>query len=285
MDRINISNEKKHTIIIYIIIGILVIFIGMMICLKINYNNKYDKYYADNYISIEEIAGSLNVSHLANIYAEDDADFVAVVSDSGLIVTYIKDDTFVNLDVPLKRNKLVVTMDNNNEEIVTDIYKEIANIICMYYENAENNCRYTLDNIDTDNGISGIKFDNNKIYIDITKSIDVSSVEYNTVTKTDITDFNYTLNLLNNKISDIMVSVSHLNVTVMGTIERLTDVNSDLSVVVKLYDNNDELLEEKKYNFNENNPLEDIGTFLLMFEFSDTLDGEDIVSYSIEIVE
>ena len=154
----------------------------------------------------------------------------------------------------------------------------------MYYGNEENLCRNTTKNLNTNT--DGIRFetagDNNVVYITTTKSIPVSTEEiYTETTVTDINNNNYRLELEDVTVSQINVVTTDTNLSVTGTVESTI---TNLSVSVKLYNTEDNLLGENKYEYNEENPLNQTGLFQIDFILSDTLKLEDISKYSIEII-
>lgn len=284
------KREKFDTILAYILLVVLSLGIIFILYLKFirEEETTEPEEYVPNYISLNSISNSLNSSTLANRYVNDVANFSSNVLDNSLVITYIKDDISVNLNIPMVGSELMVTIPGENIDIVTDIYKEIANIICVYYGNVENYCRNTLNNLNGDS-VDGIRFVNtentNNVYINTTKSIDVNNeIVYNAVTKTNINDTNYTLNLLDNKVSGININTDNNSIIFSGTIERLTEDTVNVSVVIKLYDVNGNVLGENKYEYNESNPLDETDIFEISFMLSDVLKLENIVNYSIEIV-
>jgi len=68
----------------------------------------------------------------------------------------------------------------------------------------------------------------------------------------------------------------------MGGLHIKNEENT-FSVIVKLYDTNDNLLGENKYEFNDTNKYEENNTFNINFLLNDELKLENIASYSIEI--
>lgn len=284
------KREKFDVILAYILLVILIICVVFILYLKFirEEDTNLSEEYVPNYISINEISNSLNNSTLANRYLNDTASFNSSVVDNSLIVTYIKDNTNINLNIPVIGNELAITILEDNADIITDIYKEIASIICVYYGNGEDYCRNTLENINSENTVEGIRFVNNDntniVYIIITKSIEVNTdIVYTEVTKKNINDTNYTLRLLDNKIYNINVNITDTDIIFAGDIERLTDDTSNLSLIVKIYNAEGNVLDESKYEYNENNILEKNGSFQVSFVLSDTLKVEDITNYSIEI--
>lgn len=286
------KREKFDTILAYILLVVLLGCILLVLYLKFFKEEKVENppvdEYVPTYISLSEISNSLNNSTLANRYMNDGVNFESIVSGNSMTVSYVKDDTNINLEMPMVGDELMISIPTDNIDIVTDIYKEIANIICIYYGNEEKYCRNTLQNI-TDEGTDGIRFDNdennNVVYITMTKSIPVfDEILYKEVTISDIKVTNYSLQLLDIKVFDIKISSSDVSVVFTGNLEKLNDDTSNVSVVVKLYDEGGNVLGENKYEFNEENPLGAIGSFEINFILSETLKLEDIVSYTIEII-
>ena len=285
------KREKFDIILAYILLVVLSGAIILVLYLKFIREEEptTPEEYVPNYISLSEISSSLNTSLLANRYLNDGATFSTSVLDDSLVITYTKDDNNINLNIPVVGNELEVNISEENKDIVTDLYKEMAYIVCVYYGNQENYCRNTLNNIDSENSVQGIRFVNNDnfntVYIDTTKGVVVNTeIVYNDVTRTSINDTNYILNLLDTKIYGININNAVTEIVFSGNIERLTEDNSSLSVVVKLYDVDGNLLGENKQEYNEDSPLGKVGTFEVSFMLSDTLKIESINSYSIEIV-
>ncbi len=288
------KREKTDTILAYILIIILIACIGIILYLKFiregdsldNGNNEH----INNTITLEQIADSLNNSLLVKTYSDDGATFSSSTSDNLLVVSYIKGDTNISMNMPLNANELVVTLNSDNSLIGEDIYKEIAAIVCMYYGNEENACRNTLTPINTNSVIGGIRFSQNGddtiVYIDLMNSIDInneSTITYNEVTKVGIEETNYTLNLENETIENININSSDTELSFSGSIKTSLEEGQQLGVVVKLYGSDDNVIGEDKYSFEGDNLLEKEGEFTVKFALSDTLKLEDITSYSIEI--
>lgn len=285
------KREKFDTILAYVLLVILLGCIVLVLYLKFVREEEevppVDEY-VPNYISLSEISSSLNSSTLFNRYFNDGAIAGSSVSNDSLMVTYAKEDANINLEIPVIGNELVVDVSGDNTDIITDIYEEIANIICVYYGNEEKYCRNTLDNMPS-NGLDGIRIDVNEdtttVYITTAKSFTVlDKVLYSDVIISDINVSDYSLQLLNIEISNINISTSDVNIVFTGDLEKLVDDTSNVSVVVKLYDVDSNVIGEKEYEFNEENVLEVLDSFEVNFEFNDTLKLENIDKYSIEIV-
>ena len=294
------KREKVDRVIAYILIVILLGAIAFVLyakfIMKTDDNTTKPEEYTPNYITLTDISSSLNSSILANRYLNDGVTFSSSISNNALVVTYVKDTTNLNLNIPLVNNELEVVIDSTNSEIITDIYKEISTIICTFYSNDETSCRTTIDTVNADNPIEGIKFvnndDTNTVYIDIMKGIPVQSITnsntesgllYTEVTTVDLSLTNYKLNISNTEISNINVTTSDTDIKFSGNING-TSGEEGLSVVVKLFDEMANTLGENKYEYTLENPLNGEGTFEVSFILSDTLKLENIKKYSIDVV-
>lgn len=294
------KREKVDRVIAYILIVILLGAIAFVLyakfIMKTDDNTTKPEEYTPNYITLTDISSSLNSSILANRYLNDGVTFSSSISNNALVVTYVKDTTNLNLNIPLVNNELEVVIDSTNSEIITDIYKEISTIICTFYSNDETSCRTTIDTVNADNPIEGIRFvnndDTNTVYIDVMKGIPVQSITnsntesgllYTEVTTVDLSLTNYKLNISNTEISNINVTTSDTDIKFSGNING-TSGEEGLSVVVKLYDEMANTLGENKYEYTLENPLNGEGTFEVSFILSDTLKLENIKKYSIDVV-
>lgn len=285
------KREKFDTILAYVLLAILVVCIGIILYLKFIKNDEVvdgPEEYVPNYISMSEISSSLNSSALANTYMENGVSFGSSISGNSLVVTYVKDEVNLNLDIPMVGNELMITIKEENSDVITDIYKEIANIICMYYRNEERYCRNTLDNMGND-GVQGIRFVNtediNTVYITTSESYAINSeIVYNDVTKVYLEENDYTLNISDVSVNNISVVTTDTNVLFAGNVLRNNDDTSDFSVNIKLYDILGNVLSENKYEFNKENILDGTGTFEVEFLLDDSLQKQTIDKYSIEII-
>ena len=294
------KREKVDRVIAYILIVILLGAIAFVLyakfIMKTDDNTTKPEEYTPNYITLTDISSSLNSSILANRYLNDGVTFSSSISNNALVVTYVKDTTNLNLNIPLVNNELEVVIDSTNSEIITDIYKEISTIICTFYGNDETSCRTTIDTVNADNPIEGIRFvnndDTNTVYIDVMKGIPVQSITnsntesgllYTEVTTVDLSLTNYKLNISNTEISNINVTTSDTDIKFSGNING-TSGEEGLSVVVKLFDEMSNTLGENKYEYTLENPLNGEGTFEVSFILSDTLKLENIKKYSIDVV-
>lgn len=293
------KREKIDRILAYILIVILLGAIAFVLYAKFIMEPKEDttkpEEYTPNYITLTDISSSLNNSSLAVKYTNDGANFNSSMSNNELIVTYVKDTTNLNLNIPLVNNELEIVVDPTNSEIITDIYKEIAKIVCMFYGNDENSCANAIDSANDTNPVSGIRFlsngDNTTVYIDIMRGIEVQNdnsnsedeLVYTEATTTDLSLTNYKLNISGTEISNINIISSDLDIKFSGNIKGNSGDNN-LSVIVKLFDNDSNTLGENKYEYTLENPLNEEGTFEVTFIFNDTLKLEDIKKYSIDVV-
>lgn len=281
------KREKFDTILAYILLVFLlgcIIFVLYLKFIRKEQNNQEE--YVPNYISLNSISNSLNSSTLANRYMNDGATLNSTISNDVLVVNYTKDSVNININIPVVSNELVVNIDKENTDIITDVYKEIANIICVYYGNDEAICRNTLDNLN--DSVTGIRTvtsgDTNIVYITITESISVNNKKiYNEITKVGINETDYVLNISNISISNINITTTSNGIKFNGLVERLTSDKSDVNVIIKIYDINDNLLEENKYEFNKNNVLNSSSTFEIEFLLNNKINLNNINKYSIEI--
>lgn len=279
------KRERFDIVLAYILIAILVACIGIILYLRLirKEENDVPSEHVPNYISLSEISSLLNTSNLTNRYISEGANLASMVSGNSIVITYTKEDYVINLNVPAIGSELMFTMNDDNSEIVTDIYKEVTNIVCVYYGNTEANCRNTIDNLSDTSSIDGIRYgDNNTVYVTTTKSIDVGDVVvYNVATKVGINDDNYILNLSGVRISDIKVDSDDTNIVFTGNIEKLSNDITSLSIIIKLYGIDGNILGENKQEYNEGDSID---SFDISFLVSDTLKMEDISEYIIEIV-
>ena len=286
------KREKVDIVLAYIMIVVLLLCILVVVYLKFirkedNLDNNRE--YTVNVITLDNISNLLNSSSLASNYSSDGAVFSASTSDDLLIVNYTKDTDNINMNIPLNTNELVITLNNDNSLIGEDVYKEIANIICVFYGNDANLCRSTIDKVNIDSPIDGIRFvsngDTNTVYIDVMKKIEVdSSITYNDVTKVSLDFDNYNLNFGDIMISDINVNNMDTTLIFTGNIETTLAEPQMLSVVVKLYDNSDNMMEENKYEYTSQNLLNKVGVFDISFILSENLKRENISKYTIEVI-
>jgi len=282
------KREKFDTMLAYALIVILVGCIAAVLILKLTQKEDTPPVneQVPTYIGLNDISTSLNTSVLADNYKADNATFSSTVSGNSLVVTYVKENTNLNLNIPLIGTELEVTMPEENVGVATEVYKEIASIICAYYGNDIASCRSTLESSSSEEPVNGIRYvtiDNvNSIYINTTRSIVLETV-YTVVTKTSINNTDYKLKLSDYTVKGINVEKSDTNIAFSGKIEKTANEENTFSVIVKLYDTNDNLLGENKYEFNDTNKYEENNTFNINFLLNDELKLENIASYSIEI--
>lgn len=284
--------EKREKVDIALAYMLIVILLGaIVVILYLKFIRKEEPRQDDQlptYISLNEITAGLNSSTLANRYTNDGATFTSTVSNDAIVVTYTKGEQNININIPLVNNELQVNIAKENEEIITDTYKEIANIICKYYGNSEDSCRTTINNIKSDS--QGIRFisdaNNSYVYIDINKSVDVTNVSnsaYTEETKVTLDNTNYSLKISDTEISNITVTNSDTDIKVSGSIKNLSTEGA-LSINVKLYDTDGNVISEEKKEYTTDNALSSEDTFEISFTYSDTLKKDDVKEYSINVV-
>lgn len=284
--------EKREKVDIALAYMLIVILLGaIVVILYLKFIRKEKPRQDDQlptYISLNEITAGLNSSTLANRYTNDGATFTSTVSNDAIVVTYTKGEQNININIPLVNNELQVNIAKENEQIITDTYKEIANIICKYYGNSEDSCRTTINNIKSDS--QGIRFisdaNNSYVYIDINKSVDVTNVSnsaYTEETKVTLDNTNYSLKISDTEISNITVTNSDTDIKVSGSIKNLS-TEGTLSIIVKLYDNDGNVVGEDKKEYTTDNALSSEDTFEISFTYSDTLKKDVVKEYSINVV-
>lgn len=283
------KREKLDTILAYILLVFLIGAILFILYLKFikreDTTTPVEK--PNNNITLNDISNSLNNSTLANRYLNDNATFSSKVNGTSLVIDYKKDDKIVNLNVNTMGTELEFTMNEDNRLVTEDIYKEVANIICVYYKNTEDACRSTLSKVDENNPINGIRYvtsDNNiLVYVNTAKSIDIENIDtYTEVTKTELSKTNYELKLDTETINNIKITNADTLITFTGNVTT-TSESKNMSIVVTLYGDNDTKLTEEKYEFNDTNKLEENKEFKVEFTLNDTLTLDSIKAYSISI--
>lgn len=283
------KREKVDIALAYMLIVILLGAIVVILYLKfIRKEEPRQDEQLPTYISLNEITAGLNSSTLANRYTNDGATFTSIVSNDAIVVTYTKGEQNININIPLVNNELQVNIAKENEKIITDTYKEIANIICKYYGNSEDSCRTTINNIKSDS--QGIRFisdaNNSYVYIDINKSVDVTNVfnsAYTEETKVTLDNTNYSLKISDTEISNITVTNSDTDIKVSGSIKNLS-TEGTLSIIVKLYDNDGNVVGEDKKAYTADKALNGEDTFEFSFAYNDTLKKNNVKDYSINVV-
>lgn len=283
------KREKVDTILAYILLVFLTGAILFILYLKFikreDTTTPVEK--PNNNITLNDISNSLNNSTLANRYLNDNVTFSSKVNGTSLVIDYKKDDKIVNLNVNTMGTELEFTMNEDNRLVTEDIYKEVANIICVYYKNTEDACRSTLSKVDESNPINGIRYvtsDNNiLVYVNTAKSIDIENIDtYTEVTKTELSKTNYELKLDTETINNIKITNADTLITFTGNVTT-TSESKNMSIVVTLYGDNDTKLTEEKYEFNDTNKLEENKEFKVEFTLNDTLNLDSIKAYSISI--
>lgn len=285
------KREKIDTILAYVLLVFLLGAILFVLYLKfIKRDNSLDanpEEYTNNYITLDTISNRLNTSTLANRYKNDNVTFNSLVNNNSLNITYIKDDTNIELVVNTLGTELEFNITEDNKIISEDIYREVVNIICVYYNNTEDSCRSAISKINENNTIDGIRYvpsDNNMlVYINTTKSIEVESIDtYTEVTNVVLSKTNYVLRLDTEVIENINITTDDNNISFTGNITS-TNENKNLSVVITLYDSSNASLAEQKYKFNDTNVLNDNSEFKIDFTLSDELKLDNINTYAISI--
>ena len=271
------KREKLDTILAYILLVFLIGAILFILYLKFikreDTTTPVEK--PNNNITLNDISNSLNNSTLANRYLNDNVTFSSKVNGTSLVIDYKKDDKIVNLNVNTMGTELEFTMNEDNRLVTEDIYKEVANIICVYYKNTEDACRSTLSKVDENNPINGIRYvtsDNNiLVYVNTAKSIDIENIDtYTEVTKTELSKTNYELKLDTETINNIKITNADTLITFTGNVTT-TSESKNMSIVVTLYGDND------------TNKLEENKEFKVEFTLNDTLNLDSIKAYSISI--
>lgn len=282
------KREKTDTILAYILIVILIACLGIILFLKfVKKEDTKPEEHNPTYISVDEIVTRFNASTLISKYTNDGGKLVASKSNSTIVVTYTKDNNNTVITVPLANNELEVNINKDHEELINDIYKEITNVICTYYGNSEDSCRTAIDNVKSD--VQGIRFVTNGdvkyVYIDITKSIDVnaSANTYTEETKVGLDNINYSLKINDTEINSIAVTNSDTDIKISGSIKNLSTEGA-LSINVKLYDSDGNVVGEEKKEYTTDNALSGDDTFEISFTYSDTLKKDDVKEYSINVV-
>ena len=266
------KREKVDTIIAYCLIVILIGCIAILSILKLT--KKEDEVKPDDhtpsYATLNDVVTNLNNSNL---------DVTASTSNNAVVVT--TKDGSLNLNIPLVNNELEVTYNKDNEEVVTNIYKEITTNLCVFYGNTNDICTSVVNNITKDSTVNGIRFitegDNTKVYINLLASIDVSSYkeEYTEETIKDISINNYSLNINDVNVSNIVINNSDTDIVFTSD---LKNNNSDkYTITIKLYDENNNPIGEESKEYTTEDKLE------IKFTYSDSLLKDNVKKYSINI--
>lgn len=266
------KREKVDTIIAYCLIVILIGCIVILSILKLT--KKEDEVKPDDhtpsYATLNDVVTNLNNSNL---------DVTASTSNNAVVVT--TKDGSLNLNIPLVNNELEVTYNKDNEEVVTNIYKEITTNLCVFYGNTNDICTSVVNNITKDSTVNGIRFttdgDNTKVYINLLASIDISSYkeEYTEETIKDISINNYSLNINDVNVSNIVINNSDTDIVFTSD---LKNNNSDkYTITIKLYDENNNSIGEESKEYTTEDKLE------IKFTYSDSLLKDNVKKYSINI--
>ena len=266
------KREKIDTIIAYCLIVILIGCIAILSILKLT--KKEDEVKPDDhtpsYATLNDVVTNLNNSNL---------DITASTSNNAVVVT--TKDGSLNLNIPLVNNELEVTYNKDNEEVVTNIYKEITTNLCVFYGNNNDTCTSVVNNITKDSTVNGIRFitegDNTKVYINLLASIDISSYkeEYTEETIKDISINNYSLNINDVNVSNIVINNSDTDIVFTSD---LKNNNSDkYTITIKLYDENNNSIGEESKEYTTEDKLE------IKFTYSDSLLKDNVKKYSINI--
>lgn len=279
-----LKREKTDTFLAYMLIVILLGCIGFMLYAKFirKEESTTTEDTTSNNLTLTDISNSLNTSNYSANLVSDGGTFNSSVSNSALVITYVKDDTTLNLNIPLVNNELEVTIDDANSEVITSIYEEIGTIICTHYTGNETSCRNILTNINENSSVDGIRYVNNgnnkTVYLDITKGYFVNNTNtYNKSTIVSLGDTSYLLNINNVNISNINIKNNTTNIVFTGDI---TASEYPFDVVVRLYKDDETLIKEDKATVSDNS----FSNFSITFNFDDTLKLEDLSKYSIDIV-
>lgn len=266
------KREKVDTIIAYCLIVILIGCIAILSILKLTKKEDVVKPddHTPSYATLNDVVTNLNNSNL---------DVTASTSNNAVVVT--TKDGSLNLNIPLVNNELEVTYNKDNEEVVTNIYKEITTNLCVFYGNTNDICTSVVNNITKDSTVNGIRFitegDNTKVYINLLASIDVSSYkeEYTEETIKDISINNYSLNINDVNVSNIVINNSDTDIVFTSD---LKNNNSDkYTITVKLYDENNNSIGEESKEYTTEDKLE------IKFTYSDSLLKDNVKKYSINI--
>lgn len=266
------KREKVDTIIAYCLIVILIGCIAILSILKLTKKEDVVKPddHTPSYATLNDVVTNLNNSNL---------DITASTSNNAVVVT--TKDGSLNLNIPLVNNELEVTYNKDNEEVVTNIYKEITTNLCVFYGNTNDICTSVVNNITKDSTVNGIRFitegDNTKVYINLLASIDVSSYkeEYTEETIKDIDINNYSLNINDVNVSNIVINNSDTDIVFTSD---LKNNNSDkYTITIKLYDENNNSIGEESKEYTTEDKLE------IKFTYSDSLLKDNVKKYSINI--
>lgn len=288
LDEKILKREKNDIILAYVMLVIILLAIAFVVYLKFIKKDNADitTEKGNDYITLNYISDELNNSETLKKYVTNGNDFNCISTKDGIVINYKNNDDTKTININTIGNELEFKIDNKTEEdklFITDVYKETANIICKYYGNNENACKNVIDGIDETTELDGIRFlaaDNqNIVYLDTTKSINISNIQtYNEVTIVDISNKNYQLILNDITIKNIEIVNSGSNIEFSGTIKG--DNLNTKSIVVSLYDENDNLLVSNKKEYTEDITID---KFTINFLYDNTLKYDTIKKYSISV--
>lgn len=288
------KREKVDTILAYIMLVVLLTIIAFVVYLK--FFRKNDQVVekpnnTPNYITITNITNSLNASELVRGYLSEGATFNATPLTSGISIKYEKGNDALNFDIPQIGNELSITIDSQNEKVATDLYQEIATVICNYYGGSRSACSNVIKNISDANPLDGIRIDENAntktVYLDITKKIDVSNatLTYNEKTIVDIENSNkYILVMNDTRVTDLKVEKLDNSVKLSGMIYNLMTNGVSLDILFTVYDENNNEIKNNRLSFDATNPLVDSNNFDIAIELDNTENVDNVKKYSIEII-
>lgn len=279
------KREKTDIFLGYLLILILLACISYVVYIKFFSNSitANQEEHTSDYITLEAITTSLNSSILNN-----ELKINSTVSNNIITIKYQKETEEKNLTVPLINNELEVTINEEDKEEITKIYKEITTAICKYYnKDKEEECTSQVENLSNES-VEGIRFvtnENNTIaYINIMKSIDLSNNEGIVQTPLALQDISKE-NKTNIQLDNIAITSTSADVRVKYNVSyKDTNTKKDFKLTISLYDEKEKLLEEKIREY----AMQDIPSILEdeeVFILSETLKLETIKKYSITITE
>ena len=210
------KREKIDTILAYVILGILVFSIIIITYLKFVKKSDAGDEYTVTYATISDVASGLNNSNLG---------VTAAVTDRAINITKDNFDITVSL---INNNELEFKYSKDNKDMVTSIYKEVLKNLCVFYGNSDSECTSTVNAINEESNISGIRFlkdgDNTNVYINILSSIslpDGNKKVYNEETITDVSFNDYELKMSDVEVTNITVNKNDNNTVVVNIVLKL----------------------------------------------------------------
>ena len=218
------KREKIDTILAYVILGILVFSIIIITYLKFVKKSDAGDEYTVTYATISDVASGLNNSNLG---------VTAAVTDRAINITKDNFDITVSL---INNNELEFKYSKDNKDMVTSIYKEVLKNLCVFYGNSDSECTSTVNAINEESNISGIRFlkdgDNTNVYINILSSIslpDGNKKVYNEETITDVSFNDYEL-----KMSDVEVILLLIKMIIIQYSLVILKILVVVNIVLKL---------------------------------------------------